>query len=44
MYDMGDAMPLDDVHQARQVGYVSELDIDLVGDVGDQTVVAMARK
>ena len=41
MHDVRDAVPLDDVEEPRQVVHVAELDVDLVGDVADQVVVAV---
>ena len=42
MDDVGDAVPLDDVEEPRQVVHVAELDVNLFGDVADEIVVAVA--
>jgi hypothetical protein len=42
--DMRDPMPFDDVEQARHVEHVAELDVDLLEDVANEPLVAMAGK
>ena len=44
MNDMRDLMALDDIEEPRHVENVARLEVDLVGDIADQAVVAVARK
>ena len=44
MHDMGDVMLFDRLQDARHIEHVALLEVDLVDDVGDQAVVAVARK
>ena len=41
---MGHLMLLDRLQNARHVEYVALLEVDLVGNIADQAVVAMARE
>src|SRR5262245_15327672 len=42
MDDVRYAMPFDDVEQARHVEHVAELDVDLLEDIANEPLVAMA--
>ena len=44
MYHMGRLVFFDGLQDARHVEHVTLLEIDLVDDVGDQAVVAVARE
>ena len=43
MDDVRDVVTLDDIEEPRHVEDVAGLEVDLVGDVADQPIVAVAR-
>ena len=42
MDDVRDPVPFDDVEQTRHVEHVAELDIDLVEDIANEPLIAVA--
>src|SRR6202035_603308 len=44
MHDMRDPVPLDHVQEARQIEHIAELDVDVIENVGNERLVAMAGK